>query len=47
MRQKKSKIIYYIIGITLIIGIFFVATHEINVKTERVEQTIPNNFLSK
>jgi len=47
MRQKKSKLIYYIIGIAIIAGIFYVATHEITIKTERVEQPIPNTFLSK
>ena len=47
MRQKKSKLIYYIVGMAIIAGIFYIATHEITVKTERVEQQLPNAFLSK
>ena len=47
MRQKKSKLIYYIIALIVFAGLFYVATHQIPLKTEHVEQTIPNKFLAK
>lgn len=47
MKQKKSKLIYYIIGFSIIAGIFYVATHEVAIKIEHIEQPIPNTFLSK
>lgn len=47
MRQKKSKLIYYIIGLAIIAGIFYVSTHDIPLHSEHVTQTIPNDFLSK
>ena len=47
MRQKKTKIIYYFIGFLLLIGLFYIAAHEIPLKTEHVKQPIANDFLSK
>lgn len=47
MRQKKSKLIYYVIGFAIIAGIFYVATHEIPLRVEHVEQPLANDFLSK
>jgi len=47
MRQKKSKFIYFVIGIALFVGAFYIATHEIPLKTEHVVQRIDNDFLSK
>jgi len=47
MRQKKSKFIYIIIAAVLLAGLFFIATQQIPLKTEHVEQPIANDFLSK
>jgi hypothetical protein len=47
MKQKKSKTIYYVFGIVLLAGLFYVATHQIPLKTEHVEQPLENDFLSK
>ena len=43
MRQKKSNLIYYVIGI----GVLFVASQEVPVKVEQVEQPLENSFLNK
>ena len=48
MRQKKSKSIYYIIAAAAVLAVFlFVAMLELPVKTEHVEEVIPNDFLTK
>ena len=47
MRQKKSKFIYYVLGIAILAGLIFAAMLEFPVKIEHVEEVIPNNFLSK
>ncbi|MBQ8465439.1 MAG: hypothetical protein IJ545_05460 [Alphaproteobacteria bacterium] len=47
MKQKKSKIIYYVFGIVILVGLFYVATHQIPLKTEHVEQVLENDFLEK
>ena len=47
MRQKKSNLVYYVIGLALIVGFFYIATHEIPLKVEHVKQPIANDFLSK
>ena len=47
MKQKKSKIIFYLLGLAIIAGLAYVATHKIPLKTERVEQPVANDFLSK
>ena len=38
MRQKKSNLIYYVIGIVVLAGVLFVASQEVPVKVEQVEQ---------
>ena len=43
MRQKKSNLIYYVIGIVVL----FVASQEVPVKVEQVEQPLENSFLNK
>lgn len=50
MRQKKSNssaLLFYILGFIFIVGFFYIATHEIPLKTEHVETTLPNDFLNK
>lgn len=47
MRHKKSKLPYFIIGLVLLIGLCYVATRELPLKTEHVEQPLPNTFLSR
>lgn len=47
MRQKKSNFIYYVIGIALIAAVLFVASQEVPVKVEQVEQPLENSFLNK
>lgn len=47
MRQKKSKVIFYIIGVVIILGVLFVASREVPVKSEHVEQPLENTFLNK
>lgn len=43
MRQKKSNLIYYVIGIVVLAGVLFV----VPVKVEQVEQPLENSFLNK
>jgi len=47
MRQKKSKILYYIIGAVVLAALIFAAMLEFPVKTEHVEEVIQNDFLLK
>ena len=47
MRQKKSNLIYYAIGIVVLAGVLFVASQEVPVKVEQVEQPLENSFLNK
>lgn len=47
MRQKKSNIWLYGGGILLILLVLFVASREVPMKTEHVEQTLDNSFLDK
>lgn len=47
MRQKKSNLIYYVAGIVVIAAVLFVATREVPVKVEQVEQPLENTFLNK
>ncbi|MBR1604879.1 MAG: hypothetical protein IJ660_02085 [Alphaproteobacteria bacterium] len=47
MRQKKSKFIYYIAGAAVLLGLIFASMLEFPVKSEHVEEVIPNDFLSK
>ena len=37
MRQKKSNLIYYVIGIVVLAGVLFVASQEVPVKVEQVD----------
>ena len=47
MRQKKSNLIYYVIGIVVLAGVLFVASQEVPGKVEQVEQPLENSFLNK
>lgn len=47
MRQKKSKAIYYIAGVIIFAAIAFIASREVPVKAEHVEQPLENSFLNK
>ena len=47
MRQKKSNLIYYVIGIVVLAGVLFVDSQEVPVKVEQVEQPLENSFLNK
>lgn len=50
MRQKKSNssaLLFYILGFAVLAGFFYIATHEIPLKTEHVETALPNDFLNK
>ncbi len=40
MRQKKSNLIYYIIGVLILAATAFVVIHEVPMKSEKVEQEI-------
>ena len=46
MRQKKSNLIYYVIGIVVLAGVLF-ASQEVPVKVEQVKQPLENSFLNK
>ena len=41
MRQKKSNLIYYIIGVVILAAVVFVVMHEVPMQVEHVEQNIP------
>ena len=47
MKRQKSKLVYYILGAVLFVGFLLIATQEIPLKTEHVEQPLANDFLSK
>lgn len=47
MRQKKSKAIFYIAGAVIILAVLFIASREVPVKVEHVEQPLENTFLNK
>lgn len=44
MRQKKSNLMYYVIGLALLGVVAFVVMHEVPMTVEHVEQDIPVNF---
>ncbi len=46
MRQKKSKAIFYILGLIVVLAVLFVISTEIPVKIEHVEQPLENSFLN-
>lgn len=47
MRQKKSKTIFYILGLIVVLAVLFVISQEIPVKVEHIEQPLENSFLNK
>lgn len=47
MRQKKSKLIFYILGLIVFLAVAFVVTMEVPLKIEHVEQPLENTFLNK
>lgn len=46
MRQKKSKAIFYILGLIVVLAFLFVISTEVPVKVEQVEQPLENTFLN-
>ena len=40
MRQKKSNLIYYVVGIILVLMLGFVVIHEVPMEVEHVEQEV-------
>lgn len=47
MRQKKSKTIFYIVLLIVVLAIGYVLTREVPVKVEQVEQVLENNFVNE
>lgn len=47
MRQKKSKTLFYVLGLIVVLAIVFVMTLEVPIKVEHVEQPLENAFLNK
>lgn len=47
MRQKKSKVIFYIAGALIVLAILFIASREVPVSIEQVEQPLENSFINK
>lgn len=47
MRQKKSKAIFYVLGLILVLAVLFVVIQEVPMKVEHVEQPLENTFLNK
>ncbi len=41
MRQKKSNLMYYVIGAVILATVVFVVMHEVPMKVEHVEEVIP------
>jgi len=41
MRQKKSNLIYYVIGAVILAAVVFVVMHEVPMQVEHVEEVIP------
>lgn len=41
MRQKKSNLIYYILGAVLFAAVVFAVVHEVPMQVEHVETEIP------
>ena len=44
MRQKKSNLLYYVIGLVILAAAAFVVMHEVPMETQHVEQDIPVKF---
>ncbi len=44
MRQKKSKTIFYVIGLIIVLAVLFVLSREVPMQVEHVEQVLPNDF---
>ena len=44
MRQKKSKTIFYVIGLIIVLAVLFVLSREVPMQIEHVEQPLPNDF---
>ena len=46
MRQKKSKTLFYVIALILVLAIVFVLSREVPMGVEHVEQPLENTFLN-
>ena len=44
MRQKKSKTLFYVAGIIVVLGVFFMLSREVPMGVEHVEQPLANDF---
>lgn len=47
MRQKKSKTLFYFLGLIVVLAVLFIISQEVPVKIEHVEQPLENSFLNK
>lgn len=47
MRQKKSKTLFYFLGLIVVLAVLFVVSLETPIKVEHVEQPLENTFLNK
>ena len=47
MRQKKSKALFYFLGLIVVLAIVFVISLDIPVSVEHIEQPLENTFLNK
>ncbi len=47
MRQKKSKAIFYVLGLIVVLAVLFVISQDVPMKAEHVEQPLENTFLNK
>ncbi|MBP3346993.1 MAG: hypothetical protein J6L86_08225 [Alphaproteobacteria bacterium] len=46
MRQKKSKTLFYIIGLIAVLAVLFLFSREVPMQIEHVEQPLANDFVS-
>lgn len=44
MKQKKSKTLFYILILAIVFGVLFVASREVPVTVEHVEQPLENTI---
>ncbi|MDD4556005.1 MAG: hypothetical protein PHE89_01565 [Alphaproteobacteria bacterium] len=47
MRQKKSKKIFYILGLVFLLVVIFAVSRDLPIKVEHVEEQMENVFLKK
>ncbi|MFV0625924.1 MAG: hypothetical protein ACK5N8_01060 [Alphaproteobacteria bacterium] len=47
MRQKKSKKIFYILGIAILLVVGVLASRDLPINVQHIEEPLDNNFLKK